>query len=160
MHQAVWQVSPSAMHHAVRQFRHAPCAMHLYYCTVLHAGLTMAKFRFQDLEIWKEAIEIGNILFDIADKLEEKKLFRFAEQLRSAGMSISNNIAEGSGSSSKAEFRNFLNIAKRSTFENANILILLNKRQIVEDDQLNKMLDRLEILCRKISNFQKALVKG
>ena len=40
----------------------------------------MTKFRFQDLEIWKESIEIGNILFDIADKLEEKKLFRFAER--------------------------------------------------------------------------------
>lgn len=39
----------------------------------------MAKFRFQDLDIWKEAIEIGIILFDIADMLEEKKLFRFAE---------------------------------------------------------------------------------
>jgi hypothetical protein len=62
----------------------------------------MAKFRFQDLEIWKEAIEIGNILFDKADKLEVKKLFRFAEQLRGAGMSISNNIAEGSGSHSKS----------------------------------------------------------
>ena len=83
----------------------------------------MARFRFQDLEIWKESIEIGNILFDIADTLEEKKLFRFAEQLRGAGMSMSNNIAEGSGSNSKPEFRNFLNIAKRSTFENANILI-------------------------------------
>ncbi len=53
----------------------------------------MAKFRFQDLEIWKEAIEIGTILFDIADRLEEKKLFPFAEQLRGAGMSMSNNIS-------------------------------------------------------------------
>jgi four helix bundle protein len=72
----------------------------------------VAKFRFQDCEIWKEAIEIGGILFDIADTLEEKKLFRFAEQLRGAGMSMSNNIAEGSGSSSKAEFKQFLNMAK------------------------------------------------
>lgn len=51
----------------------------------------MAKFRFQDLEIWNESIETGNSLFDIADALEEKKLFRFAEQLRGAGMSLSNN---------------------------------------------------------------------
>lgn len=51
----------------------------------------MTKFRFQDLEIWKDAIEIGDMLFDIADKLEEKRLFRFAEQLRGAGMSMSNN---------------------------------------------------------------------
>jgi len=33
------------------------------------------KFRFQDLDIWKEAIELGGILFDIADSLEQKKLF-------------------------------------------------------------------------------------
>jgi len=119
----------------------------------------MAKFRFQDLEIWKEAIEIGNILFDIADELEEKKLFRFAEQLRSAGMSISNNIAEGSGSHSKAEFRNFLNIAKRSAFENANILIVLHKREVVTDVMLNSMLERLDVLCRKITSFQKSMMK-
>jgi four helix bundle protein len=119
----------------------------------------MAKFRFQDLEIWKEAIEIGNILFDIADELEKKKLFRFAEQLRSAGMSISNNIAEGSGSHSKAEFRNFLNIAKRSAFENANIIIVLHKREVVKDVMLNSMLERLDVLCRKITGFQKSLMK-
>jgi four helix bundle protein len=119
----------------------------------------MTKFRFQDLGIWKEAIEIGNLLFDIADKLEDKKLFRFAEQLRGAGMSISNNIAEGSGSHSKAEFRNFLNIAKRSTFENANIVIILHKRNLVTETEMTGLLDRLELLCRKTTNFQKTLVR-
>jgi four helix bundle protein len=61
----------------------------------------MSKFRFQDMEIWKMAIDIADRLFDISDELEEKHLYRFAEQLRGAGMSISNNIAEGSGSVSK-----------------------------------------------------------
>ena len=36
----------------------------------------MAKFRFQDLEIWRIAIEIADGLFEISDELEEKKLFR------------------------------------------------------------------------------------
>jgi four helix bundle protein len=117
----------------------------------------VAKFRFQDFEIWKESIEIGSILFDIADTLEQKKLFRFAEQLRGAGMSMSNNIAEGSGSNSKAEFKQFLNIARRSTFENANILIVLHKRNLVSATELNDVLERLDILCRKITSFQKAL---
>ena len=51
----------------------------------------MAKFRFQDLKIWQLAIEIANELFDIADELDKRKLYRFAEQLRAAGMSMSNN---------------------------------------------------------------------
>ncbi len=52
----------------------------------------MVKFRFQDLEIWQMAIEIADELFDIADVLDKKRLYRFAEQLRGAGMSMSNNI--------------------------------------------------------------------
>ena len=48
-------------------------------------GRKMAKFRFQDLKIWQLAIQIADELFDIADELEEKKLYRFAEQLRGAG---------------------------------------------------------------------------
>jgi len=81
-------------------------------------------FRFQDLQIWKKAIEIGEKLLDIADELEARKLYRFAEQVRGASLSISNNIAEGSGSFSKNEFAQFLNIARRSTFENANMAIV------------------------------------
>jgi four helix bundle protein len=119
----------------------------------------MAKFRFQDLEIWKSAITIADELFDIADDLEGKKLYRFAEQLRGAGMSMSNNIAEGSGSSSKKEFHQFLNISRRSTFENANILILLERRKLIDSDILKKLIEELDLLCRKITNFQKSLFK-
>ncbi len=51
----------------------------------------MIKFRFQDLEIWQMSIEIADKLFDITDELDKKRLYRFAEQLRGAGMSMSNN---------------------------------------------------------------------
>jgi four helix bundle protein len=74
-------------------------------------------------------------------------------------MSISSNIAGGSGSHSMVEFRNFLNRAKRSNFENANILIVLHKRDVVADSMLNSMLERLDKLCRKITCFKKSLMK-
>jgi four helix bundle protein len=117
----------------------------------------MVKFRFQDLKIWQLAIEIANSLFDIADELEQKKLYRFAEQLRGSGMSMSNNIAEGSGSSSKKEFKNFLNIARRSTFENANILILLERRNLITSKKMEENLNNLDKRCRQITNFIKSL---
>jgi len=117
----------------------------------------MVKFRFQDLKIWQLAIQIANEVFDIADELEKKRLYRFAEQLRGSGMSMSNNIAEGSGSSSKKEFIQFLNIARRSTFENANVLILLRMRDLISEKSLEKLLDDLDRLCRQITNFQKTL---
>ncbi len=115
------------------------------------------KFRFMDLEIWQDSIEVAERLFDLADGLEPRRLYRFAEQLRGSGLSMSNNIAEGSGSSSKREFSNFLNIARRSTFENANILLVLEKRGLLGTDTVTEILDRLDHLCRKITNFQRTL---
>ncbi len=115
------------------------------------------KFRFQDLQIWQTAIELSDDLLDLADILEVRRLYRFAEQLRAATMSMSNNIAEGSGSTSNRDFNNFLNYARRSTFENANILIILNRRKIITDEKLNKLLEKLDIECRMITKFKKSL---
>jgi four helix bundle protein len=120
-------------------------------------GDNMIKFRFQDLKIWQLAIQIADELFDIAENLDKKRLYRFAEQLRGAAMSAPNNIAEGSGSSSKKEFIQFLNVARRSTYENANILILLEKRGLVSAEYLAQLLDKLDHLCRQITNFQASL---
>lgn len=92
-------------------------------------------FRFENLEIWKDAIKCSDLLFDYADMAESKKFYRFAEQLRAAAMSISNNIAEGSGSYSDRDFANFLNIARRSVFECANILFVFQRRNIITEDQ-------------------------
>ena len=117
----------------------------------------MARFRFQDFKIWQSAIEIADELFDIADELERMKLYRFADQIRGAGMSMSNNIAEGSGSDSKKEFARFLNIARRSTFENANVVLILERRGLLSKDGANKLLDDLEILCRQITSFRNTL---
>lgn len=115
------------------------------------------RFRFEDLEIWQLSINISVKLFDIADNLERLKLFRFAEQLRGSALSVSNNIAEGSGSNSKKEFIQFLNIARRSTFENVNVLIVLNKRKLVTNKELKEFKQDLDHLCRKITNFQRSL---
>lgn len=122
-----------------------------------HRERSMAKFRFEDLEIWKLAIEIAEELFDIADELEKKKLYRFAEQLRGAGISMPNNIAEGSGSISNKEFIQFLNFARRSTFENANMVIIFSRRNLLEDERKDNIVTKLEILCRKITSFQRTL---
>ncbi len=84
-------------------------------------------------------------------------MYRFAEQLRGSGLSTSNNIAEGSGSSSKREFSNFLNIARRSTFENANVILVLESRRLAEKGEVAEVLERLDHLCRKITNFQRSL---
>lgn len=117
----------------------------------------MPKFRFEDMEIWHMAIEIADELFDIADELEKRHYYRFAEQLRASGLSMSNNISEGSGSESKRVFARYLDIARSSTFENANVMFILYRRKLITQEKRDNLLERLDHLCRKITNFKKTL---
>jgi four helix bundle protein len=118
------------------------------------------KFRFEDLEIWKLSVEIAEELFEIADDLVKKRFHRFAEQLRGAGISMPNNIAEGAGSTSKKEFIQFLNFARRSIFENANMIIIFSRKHLIDNDRSNSILQKLDILSRKITVFKKTLTQS
>ena len=120
----------------------------------------MAYFRFMDLEIWKESIDLNDQLFDLADLMGDARSYRVAEQLRGASLSISNNIAEGSGSFSDKDFANFLNIARRSVFETANISFVAFRRKFIDQEKLDQILNDLDSLSRKITNFRKTLLKA
>ena len=117
----------------------------------------MDDFRFEKLEIWKDGIEVSDLLFNICDLADQKRVYKFAEQLRSAAMSITNNIAEGSGSISDRDFSNFLNISRRSVFECANILYIFERRGIIESAERKKLYQMLLVLSRKITSFRKTL---
>jgi len=120
----------------------------------------MSSFRFEGLEIWKVAIRISDKLFDVADMLREMKRFKFAEQLDSAALSISNNIAEGSGFFSDKDFANFLNISRRSLFECANIVAILHLRSQISQEDKRIYFDELDHLSSMITNFRKTLLSG
>jgi len=117
----------------------------------------MSHFRFQDLEIWRLACEFAAQCHMVADRLEEARLYRYAEQLRAAGLSVSNNIAEGSGSLHGSEFRQFLNIARRSDFECASMLHVFRRLDILTEEETNRLLDRCDEISRKIVNYAKSL---
>ena len=114
-------------------------------------------FRFEHLEVWQRAADMAFTLGLMADQLSARHLFRFAEQLRSAALSISNNIAEGSGSTSNNEFRNFLNIARRSAFECANMLIIFRRHQLVAVEEVKNHLGELNQICRMITGLSRSL---
>lgn len=119
----------------------------------------MGMFRFQDLTVWQRAMEVGIELDALSDKLESMRRYRYAEQLRAAALSISNNIAEGSGSASKKDFAHFMNIAKRSAFENANMLIFFEQKGLLSSTACQPLLVKIESLCRMIEAFRKTLAR-
>lgn len=113
-------------------------------------------FRFEDLQIWQQAADLAVVLDELSEELELKRKYRFAEQLRSAALSISNNIAEGSGSNSSADFRKFLYIARKSLFECVSMLLVFQRRQLIKTD-VTAIISDLDTLSRMIVSFSEKL---
>jgi four helix bundle protein len=108
-------------------------------------------FRFEDLEVGSAPPTWDLSLFPWPH------LYRFAEQFRSSAISISNNIAEGSGSVSNNEFRTFLNYARRSAFECANMLVLFRRRRLIAEADAQRGLEELSRVCRMIISLMRSL---
>ena len=121
-------------------------------------GLLMRPhFRFEDLEVWQIARNSAVQFHRVAERLDRQKYYCYAEQLRGAGLSPANNIAEGSGSLHNAEFKQFLNIARRSVFECASMLLVFDPMQLIPEGELDPLLAGCDELSRKITNFSRSL---
>ena len=114
-------------------------------------------WRFEDLQIWNNACDLTVDFHRIADGLDRRRLYRYAEQLRAAGLSLPNNIAEGSGSTHKQEFVQFLNIARRSLFEDASMLLVFERIQLLKEAETDQLLLDCDTLSRGITNFSRSL---
>ena len=119
--------------------------------------MRLEKFRFENLEVWKKGIEINNEIFDLSDEISKLNYYKFGDQLRSASLSIVNNIAEGSGSNSKKEFILFLNYSRRSVFEVSNMIIVLNRRKIITNERSDEFLKKLIEISKMITGFKNSL---
>jgi four helix bundle protein len=114
-------------------------------------------WRFEDLQIWNSARDLAVDFHNVAAGLDRRRFYRYAEQLRAAGLSLPNNIAEGCGSSHRQEFVQFLNIARRSLFEDASMLLVFEKLGLVKEPETDQLLWDCDSLSRGITNFSRSL---
>jgi four helix bundle protein len=114
-------------------------------------------FRFEDLEIWKDAIKVASELFKIGNELEAKKLWRFADQIRGVGMSITNNISESTGTHMIGEQTQLLRYSKRECYEAANILVVLLIENLISVERKENLYSRLSKLSSRIQNYSDCL---
>lgn len=109
------------------------------------------------MDIWRRGAAVSGELIRLADTLEQRRRFRFAEQLRAAALSITNNIAEGSGSDSDVDFAHFINIARRSVCEVASTLLLLVQEGFIQREVADRTRHELEQQSRMLLVFRRTL---
>src|SRR5436190_7168691 len=77
-------------------------------------------------------MSLAVMLIQISDSLPSKYQYSFSDQLRRAALSIPSNIAEGAGRRGLRDTANFYSIAKGSVYESVNIIILLEKLNLID----------------------------
>jgi len=73
--------------------------------------------RFEDLIAWQKSRELTKNIYKITKQGEFRKDFGLRDQIRKSAVSIMSNIAEGFERGGRAEFHQFLVIAKGSCAE-------------------------------------------
>ncbi len=117
--------------------------------------------RFEDLPVWKDAIEFAVKVFEFTTraKSEFQGLGDLRNQLERAGVSISNNIAEGFERGTTKELIHFIYIAKGSAGECRSMTYILghhNNFHKFKEDVLD-LRKRSESIAKQLNGWADSL---
>lgn len=92
------------------------------------------EFDFERLEVYQLALEFLDFIFDICKSIPADLQYCLSDNLKRAGISISNNIAEGSGKKSGKEKARYYGTALDSARECVNMFIILDRRKAINKE--------------------------
>ena len=98
---------------------------------------------YSDLEVWKKAIDLCELVYQLCGGFPKSELYGLSDQMRRAAVSVPSNIAEGQARQYPAEFRQFLAIAKGSLAELDTQRIIAARIKFITEEQSLTMADRI-----------------
>ena len=114
---------------------------------------SVAKFKFENLLVWQKAIDYVEFVYKISQGFPRSETFGLQSQLRRAAVSIALNIAEGTGRTTKKDFRKFVHDATGSLRESVTALHVAKRLSYIDQvdfdlaylkaTEISKMLYRL-----------------
>lgn len=113
--------------------------------------------KFRKLKVWQKSIEFVSFIYNITSTFPKEERFSLVDQIRRAAVSISLNIAEGSGAGSDMEFARFLRIAQRSGYEVIAGLEISINLKITNEADLHKAINEVDELGAMITGLIKSL---
>ncbi len=108
-----------------------------------------ARFRFEKLEVWHEARKLNQQVYHLARKLPKDELFAMTSQMRRASVSVSSNMAEGSGRNSDKDFAHFLEQSYGSMMELASLVYLALDVNYLNEAEAESALEKIEVLAKR-----------
>ena len=114
---------------------------------------------FEDLIAWQKARELTREIYTVTKSGEFKKDFGLRDQIQRACVSIMSNIAEGFDRASRAEFHQFLVIAKGSCAEVKSQLYVAFDVGYISNARFNKLKELTDEVLQIIGGLRAAVQK-
>jgi len=115
---------------------------------------------FKNLRIWQRSMDFTDLAFSYCKDLPYDERFNLIDQINRSSCSIPSNIAEGSGKRTKLHFAEFLTTALTSAFEAETQLLICQRRNYGDLEQLNLCLSLISELQKMIFVFREQILKG
>jgi len=100
-------------------------------------------YKFEKLRVWQQAMDLAVKIYKFTEQLPKEETYGLRGQLRRASVSISLNIAEGTGDKSDKELVRYLYLAKKSLFETVAGLKITERIYGLSPEQILENCDRL-----------------
>ncbi|MGC1379121.1 MAG: four helix bundle protein [Anaerolineales bacterium] len=113
--------------------------------------------RFEDLDVWKRARVLANLIYDFSSSGEFAHDFGLRDQMRRAAVSVMSNIAEGFESRTQAMFIEYLGRAKASAGELRAQLYLTLDRNYTLPEQFAEASEMATICSKQIFKLSQYL---
>ena len=114
-------------------------------------------FKFEKLLVWQKAVDLSELVDQVSKNFPKEELYILTSQIKRAADSIALNVAEGSTGQSNAEFNRFLGKALRSNIEVVSCIYLAKRRDIISEQDFNKIYSSCEENLVMINGLRKAL---
>lgn len=114
-------------------------------------------FSYEKLEIWQLAIVYAKQIYITTKHFPDEEKYGLVSQLRRAAISISANIAEGSGAITLKDRLNYLDIAIKSALETTSEIQVAFELGFIKKEERDTLYESAEKIIRKIRSFKKVL---
>jgi four helix bundle protein len=119
---------------------------------------TMGRIKtYRDLDIWNAGIGLVKGIYKLTEKFPKHEMYGLVSQMRRSAISIPSNIAEGFRRYHNKEYKQFLYVSLGSCAELETQLTIAKELQYIQDSQEIELLEKLDHVCRMITNLIKKL---
>ncbi|MFV0366074.1 MAG: four helix bundle protein [Mangrovibacterium sp.] len=117
------------------------------------------QYQFKKLDVWKLSIELTKTIYQLTQHFPDYEKFGLSNQIRRASVSISSNIAEGSGCISPKNQARYYEIAFGSLMEVTSQLFLAKELGYVSEDIFNIVRPSINPIAVKLSTLRSSARK-